>query len=134
MPVIADVIGRALLPSYAYWRIYGPGAELRRHVDRKSCEISVTLPIHTEPAAPWPIHFRDLTGKSAAVALSPGEGAIYLGALLPHWREPFAGQSNCQLFLHYVLEDGDQTDFAFDRRSGLAIDRPGGAADTILDS
>jgi hypothetical protein len=124
MPAIETVIGQKLLPTYAYWRIYHRGAELSRHVDRESCEISATLPIFAEPAQPaWSIYFKDQKGEKAPVALLPGSAAIYRGPIVPHWREAFTGMCQYQIFLHYVLSDGEHAALAFDRRSGLSIDR-----------
>jgi hypothetical protein len=123
MPAIERLIGQRLLPTYAYWRIYSNGAELRRHVDRDSCEISATLPIFAEPLHPaWPIYFKNQNGEKASVALSPGSAAIYRGTVVTHWRKVFPGTCQYQIFLHYVLAEGDYAALALDRRSGLSID------------
>ena len=36
-------VGKKLLPTYTYARIYRPGEVLKRHKDRPACEISATL-------------------------------------------------------------------------------------------
>lgn len=119
-------VGRALTPSYAYWRIYLPGAALPRHFDRDACEVSASLAIAGLPAEPgWPLHVRDLQGEEAGYALRPGDAIIYQGCRVQHWREPFTGERQYQVFLHYVLEDGDRTGHAFDQRSALKIDGGG---------
>ncbi len=123
-PGIEAIVDRALEPAYAFWRIYRRGAELTRHVDRNACEISVSLPIHSSPTdAPWPIFVQDLQGVKTGVALHEGSGIVYQGCKIPHWREPFAGELQYQVFLHYVISGGDKLAFAFDRRNRRAIDR-----------
>lgn len=122
-PLVEAAVGRALLPAYALWRIYGHGSSLRQHKDRNACEISVSLPIHSDPAdSAWPIFIRDLHGQERSVALQRGQGIIYQGCEIAHWREPFPGQEQYQLFLHYVLADGPNAHLANDRREALAIE------------
>ena len=121
-PAFEAVTARDLVPAYAFWRIYGHGAELLRHTDRNACEVSASLPVFSVPAdAPWPIHVRDLHGTETGVALNPGDAIVYQGCRLPHWREPFAGERQYQVFLHYVIGDGDRSDYAFDGRDGLRL-------------
>ena len=57
-PVMEQVAGKPILPTYSYARIYKKGDELTRHKDRASCEFSTTLnlggdawPIFVEPDA-----------------------------------------------------------------------------------
>ena len=69
----------------------------------------------------WPIHVRDLLGNVASLALRPGAAILYQGSRIPHWREPLPGRCQYQVFLHYVLKDGAQSDHAFDGRKGLSI-------------
>lgn len=119
---IENIVGCSLIPAYALWRIYGPAASLLRHVDRSSCEISVSMPICADPEdTPWPIYIQDLQGNEVAVMLKPGEGIVYQGCRIEHWREPFQGRYQKQVFLHYVIKDGDRADCAFDGRSSLGI-------------
>ena len=49
-PAFEAIIGRDLVPAYAFWRIYERGAELRRHKDRNACEVSASLPVFSVPA------------------------------------------------------------------------------------
>ncbi len=121
-PAIEALVGRELIPAYAYWRIYEHGAQLLRHIDRGACEVSVTLPIFSLPAdSAWPIWVGGLDGVEAAVAVLPGAGVVYQGCRVPHWRETFTGECQYQLFLHYVLADGDNAALAFDGRAGLNL-------------
>lgn len=123
---IEAAIGRAILPAYGFWRIYVEGSVLPAHLDRNACEISASLPILSQPeAAPWPIHISDLQGRNLAINLDPGDALIYQGAKVRHWREAYSGERQYQMFLHYVLADGEHADLAFDQRQGLNLTRRG---------
>ena len=119
LPVMKEKTGLNLVPTYSYARVYQHGAELKRHKDRPSCEISTTLNLGGDP---WPI-FIDPTGsnnvideykgihkpnapKGVKVDLNPGDMLIYSGCELEHWREPFQGNICGQVFLHYNHADG----------------------------
>jgi len=98
-PKVEKETGLKLLPNYAYTRIYKRGDELKKHIDRFSCEISTTINLGGEP---WPIYVKPL-GKIEGVKidLKPGDMLIYRGDLLEHWRDYFNGQTHAQVFLHY---------------------------------
>ena len=38
--------GYSLFPTYSFWRCYSYNADLKKHKDRESCEISATIQIH----------------------------------------------------------------------------------------
>lgn len=116
-PAFERVLGCELTESYAYWRVYSRGAKLLRHKDRAACEISASVTIASEPGDQvWPLWLRDLAGNEVEARLPPGAGVIYQGHLIEHCREPFAGTRQKQMFLHYVVKDGDFAAHAFDRR------------------
>ncbi|QUL38314.1 hypothetical protein [Erythrobacter sp. JK5] len=124
LPRIEQLVGKDLLVGYAYWRKYSHAAVLRSHVDRATCEISVTVAIGTEPSGSiWPFHIEDLHGNRIAIALSPGAGVIYQGHRVKHWREPLQAEWHKQMFLHYVLKDGEFADHVFDKNAGERVRR-----------
>jgi hypothetical protein len=102
--------GLELLPTYAFWRMYSKLAELKKHKDRDACEISVTVMIGSD-GTKWPIF---MEGKE--LELSPGDGVIYLGRELEHWREEFKGDWHAQTFLHYVDAKGPHAHWFKDKR------------------
>ena len=83
----------SLIETYSYARIYKKGDELKKHIDRNSCEISCTLNIGGDL---WPIF---VNGKK--IILKQGDILIYKGCEIEHWREPFLGEVCIQVFLHY---------------------------------
>jgi hypothetical protein len=117
-PIMNIVTGLDLIPTYGYTRIYAEGAELRRHKDRFSCEISTTInlggpswPIYVEPDTSLGYYETDnknvqtnyhtANTKGVEINLNPGDIMIYRGNLVEHWREPLIGNDAVQCFLHY---------------------------------
>jgi hypothetical protein len=107
-PKMEEILNIELLPSYSYTRLYEKGAELKKHIDRKSCEVSTTLNLGGDA---WPIFFK--LEDEIRVDLKPGDMVLYLGEEIMHWREKFKGTICGQVFLHYntksknnVIADG----------------------------
>jgi hypothetical protein len=102
--------GIELLPTYAFWRMYTNGADLKKHTDRNSCEISITVTIGSD-GTKWPIYM-----NGTKLDLEEGDGAIYLGCDVEHWRESFEGDWQSQAFLHYVDKNGPNKEWVKDKR------------------
>jgi hypothetical protein len=105
--LVAGIAGEPLKPSYAYFVSYLAGAVLPPHRDRAQCAVSVSLLVdHTpEPggASPWPLWLEAPGGRAVPVALGPGDGLVYRGTELRHWREALPeGHTQTSLLLHYV--------------------------------
>ena len=96
--------GLELWPTYGFARMYTHLAELIKHKDRPSCEISVTVMIGSSGEA-WPIYM-----DGTELNLEPGDAAIYLGCEVEHWRNEFLGDWHSQFFLHYVDKNGPYKD------------------------
>lgn len=124
-PLVEEATGLKLNPTYSYARRYAPGDELKPHLDREACEISVTVTLGFQGNV-WPIHIsRDETVENdiGAIDLSVGSMAIYRGLEINHWREPYKeGEWQCQVFLHYVDANGPHKDLKFDERHALGTD------------
>ena len=103
---IENIIDTKLLPQYTFYRLYTEGSELKRHIDRESCEISTTLCLGYDADYSWPIWFKDRDGNEISIETEPGDMIIYKGCDLEHWREPFKGNNHAQVFLHYTIKDG----------------------------
>jgi hypothetical protein len=116
---VEHTTGLSLLPTYSYLRVYKRGNVLEAHRDRPSCEISMTVNLGMSANAPWPIWIAGPKGI-ASVALNPGDGLIYRGCDCYHWREPFDGDHLAQVFLHYVDQNGPNTEWKFDKRLRLS--------------
>jgi len=112
---LGEHVGKKLLPTYSYARLYKPGEVLTRHKDRPSCEISATLTLGYDESTPvWPIYFDE--HKEIQVDLKAGELAMYKGCEVEHWRTKFKGKWQAQVFLHYVDANGPHKEHAMDGR------------------
>ncbi len=117
-PRVEMLTGLKLHPTYSYFRIYQPGDVLKAHKDRPACEISLTLTLGFEAAQAWPIFF-EVDDQPVPVDLLPGDGAIFRGTELKHWREPFAGTRHASVFLHYVDQNGPCAEWKYDKRNAV---------------
>lgn len=118
---IGKQVGRRLLPTYTYARIYRPGEILKKHKDRPACEISATLTLGYDAKHVWPIFFDE--ERHIPVNLEPGELAVYKGCDVLHWRSEFKGNWHIQVFLHYVDADGPYKDHVRDGRPEYGIQK-----------
>lgn len=110
--------GRSLFPTYSYFRVYRPGDVLHRHTDRPACEVSLTVSLGGDCV--WPIWIQP-EHDPVEIRLDPGDGLLYQGIRVPHWREAFEGQYAVQAFLHYVDQSGPHRSWIFDKREQLAV-------------
>jgi hypothetical protein len=128
---LENLINIKLVPTYSYHRLYTSGAELKRHKDRTSCEISVTLCLGFDNSNlgenyknwNWPMFVNkkdEEGGKGIPIHMEPGDIIIYRGCEIEHWREPFAGNNHAQVFLHYNEENG-QFNNLYDGRPVLGL-------------
>ena len=123
-PTIEAVVGRELIESYAYWRIYKTGAELLKHKDRPGSEIAVSITVEAEPTGNiWPLKLQDAQGIEETLILQPGSGIVYRGHEIPHWRDKLIAGSQKQLMLFYVMKDGEFSDYVFDGREDDPLTR-----------
>jgi hypothetical protein len=109
LPRIEAICGCRLVPTYSYARLYFHGDALIRHRDRGSCEISASIHLGRDggESALW-------FAPNSRVGMECGDGAIYLGCEVEHWRESFTGNTLGQIFLHYVVADGPFAEHYFD--------------------
>ena len=106
---VSAIVGEAVKPSYVYLGSYLSGAELKKHTDRPQCEFSVTLCLDFSPepdlATSWPIRL-DTRGGAVKVYQALGDGLVYRGTKVPHYRHALAeGYTSTSIFFHYVAED-----------------------------
>jgi len=122
---ISEIVGKTLCPTYSYGRVYAGNDELTNHVDRESCEYSVTITVGVE-GNPWPIWMKAPDSKPQSFELSPGDAVVYKGCEVRHWRNPmpqYGCSANAQFMLHYVDMNGPFADFKYDKRPDLGMPR-----------
>lgn len=129
-PRVAEVVGRELMPTYAYFRAYQQGDVCRIHSDRQACEHSLSLTIAYGDDRPWALsvatertdvpqpRVEDDFGAQpyASVAMQAGDGVLYQGTHHRHGRlDPNPNSWSAHLFLHWVEKNGRYAEHAFDR-------------------
>ncbi len=129
-PIMAELTGADLLPSYDYFRIYHQGDTCRVHADRPSCEHSVSLTLAYSDGLAWPLEMglvpvtsvepatEDFGDEAyASVAMQPGDAVLYRGIDLRHGRtQPNPNRWSAHLFLFWVERGGRFAQHAFDEQ------------------
>jgi len=111
LPIMEKETKLKLKPIYSYNRIYIGGAELKKHTDRDACEISASITLkyfYKDKNYKWPLCMGD-----TPVIINSGDGVIYKGCEIPHWRPVFNQPKEYwhhQLFIHYVDVNGPNKD------------------------
>lgn len=127
-PTMSAVVGRELLPTYDYLRIYRAGDVCHVHSDRYSCEHSLSLTLGYSDGRPWALEVEsarsepsarvepDFGGEPhASVAMAVGDAVLYQGVHHRHGRTiPNPNRWSAHLFLHWVDREGPYREHAFD--------------------
>ena len=112
LPIMEKETNLKLKPIYAYNRIYLGGSELKKHTDRAACEISESITLkffYKDSNYKWPLCMGD-----KPIVINTGDGVIYKGCEVPHWRPIFNQPKEYwhhQLFIHYVDLNGPYKDY-----------------------
>jgi hypothetical protein len=112
LPKIENVFNLELVPTHNYSRIYQDGSILKKHIDRPSCEYSITINLYQEKGI-WPIWMKDENGFNE-LYLEPGDAAYYKGCEVIHWREKNTKGIGYQTFMHFVEKNGKYADYIYD--------------------
>lgn len=134
-PTISRIVGKDLLPTYDYLRIYREGDVCRVHSDRYSCEHSLSLTLGYSDGKTWDLQVepersdpsakvdRDFPANFASVGMEPGDAVLYQGVHHRHGRtEPNPNRWSAHLFLHWVDREGPYREHAFDGRIPANVD------------
>jgi hypothetical protein len=120
----SKIVGKNLVPTYSYTRIYGKGSDLPRHSDRPSCQYSMTINIGGSSDDPWPFFCKSKIKDvpTSKIINSMYVPIIYMGMKVSHWRETLEKDYSTHIFLHYV--DGDDVEYNqywYDKRKFIGI-------------
>lgn len=133
-PIVSQVIGKDLLPTYDYLRIYRDGDVCRVHHDRLSCEHSLSLTLDYSDGVPWDLDLEQRETKPSSkveddfggepftsLEMKVGDAVLYQGVHHRHGRlTPNPNGWSIHLFLHWVDRNGPYREHAFDGRMPLA--------------
>lgn len=122
-PILENVIGKELYPTYSYARIMGTGAIMERHKDRPSCQFSTTICLQEDTKIPYPLFIENYDKEVSSIILHAGDMIIYHGTQLDHWRQEFFGTEHIQTFLHYVDVNGPYKNYKYDKRLMLGLEK-----------
>jgi len=128
-PIVSQLTGRRLLPSFDYFRIYQQGDICRLHTDRPSSEHSLSMTLRYSDDQIWPLDIARLPSDGPvssldddfgaedynSLAMKPGDAVLYRGVERRHGRvTPNPNRSSSHLFLHFVERGGKHQAHAFD--------------------
>jgi hypothetical protein len=107
--VVSAVAGVPVKPSFVYVGSYQSRADLSAHTDRLQCEYAITLLIDYTPEpvdqSPWPFYLETPKG-TVAIWQGIGDGLLYRGRQLPHYRTELAeGSTSTSIFFYYVHQN-----------------------------
>jgi hypothetical protein len=107
--ILNRVVGEPVKGSYSYLAAYHAGAVLPKHTDRPQCVWNMSLALDGSPGierdTAWPIYV-EIGGQAREVRLAAGEGVVYRGTDIPHWRDALPeGHQATVCFFHFVPAD-----------------------------
>jgi hypothetical protein len=103
--VVSRVTRQRAPSTFSFLRVYDAGAVLERHRDHPVCRWNIDLVVGGEPPPlrhrAWPLWIATRPGRRA-VRLGLGDGVLYRGTHVTHWRplQP-AGHSTVLACFHY---------------------------------
>ena len=127
-PTISNLLGRELLPTYSYFRIYRQSDICRVHSDRPSSEHGLSLTLAYSDDKIWDLQVgRERTESLyplaedfgtmdyASIGMEVGDAVIYQASHYAHGRiTPNPNAWSAHLFMFYVDRDGPYREHAFD--------------------
>lgn len=127
-PIMSEIIGREVLPTYNYFRIYRQGDICRIHSDRPASQHGVSLTLAYSDGKVWDLQVgtertetlyplsNDFGGAAyESIGMEVGDAVLYQASRYPHGRmQPNPNAWSAHLFLFFVDQDGPYRDHAFD--------------------
>ena len=116
LDILVAKLGLNLLTSFSMVRYYPKGEELVRHRDREAAEFVLSVTIDFNGQQHWPLYLQKDQPEAICheLPLEVGDGVIFSGGDLYHWREPLENDWQIQAFFFFVDGDGPYKDHAGD--------------------
>ena len=135
-PIMSQLVGRDLLPSYTYFRIYLKGDICRVHSDRPSSEFGLSMTLEYSDDQIWdlqlgkeridslyPLSDDFGTMDYASIEMGVGDAVLYQGSHYAHGRmQPNPNAWSAHLFLFFVDRNGPYGKHAFDEKQFDRVD------------
>jgi hypothetical protein len=124
-PEISRLVGLDLTPTFSYARIYAQDEVLVRHTDRPACEIGLTVALEVPEGAPPSVLCLSPPGlPDASIEMAEGDGCLYAGTEVAHWRDAFPCDGYVQVFFFFINTHGRYfPDYAYDGRRHLGASK-----------
>ena len=140
-PFMSTLVGKELLPSHAYFRVYRKGDVCHVHSDTTACEHAMSLTLGYSDDYLWEFNISDKRYQAGVVKpveearneealkfhnvlLGVGDAVIYNGINYLHGRiKPNPNNWAAQIFLHWVDRAGAYAAHAFDGRAAEVVRR-----------
>ncbi len=135
-PIVSRLVGRDLLPSYTYFRIYLKDDICRIHSDRPSSEYGLSMTLDYSDNKVWDLqlgkeridslyplsdNFGDMA--HASIGMEVGDAVLYQGSHYAHGRmQPNPNRWSAHLFLFFVDRAGPYRKHAFDEELFEKVD------------
>jgi hypothetical protein len=127
-PIIGQVVGCEVLPTYNYFRIYREGDICRIHSDRPASQHGVSLTLDYSDGEVWDLQIGKKRTETlypladdfgadeyASIGMRVGDAVLYQASHYPHGRmRPNPNAWSAHLFLFFADRDGPFRDHAFD--------------------
>jgi hypothetical protein len=125
-PEVSRLVGLELAPTYSFTRRYVKDDVLARHQDRPACEISVTVSIQIpKRARASTLYMKSPNRDEVKVEMNEGDGCVYAGMEVEHWRNDFASTDIFSFFLHFIArQNPGYAQLVFDGRRCLGANYP----------
>jgi len=108
-PLIKEKTGlNNITEENSYTRIYYNGAQLKKHVDRKGLDLTLSVCTFSNLDKPWELHVQVEKNKVLSFDTKPGQGALILGTKMLHWRDDLVCRDDqyvIQSFYHWKIND-----------------------------
>lgn len=94
-----------IIPQNSYCRIYLNDSVLKKHIDRKNLDLTLSACIYDDTGIVWPLCVQTSEGVKSVIT-KPGDGAMILGTRMLHWRDHFYCDKDkkiIQCFFHWKI-------------------------------
>lgn len=115
LPIISEIWGKELTPTFNFGRIYYDGSDLFPHYDKESAEYAVTVNLSNEKGI-WPLFAKYKDQTETQIDLNPGDGLYYKGLEVLHWRNKNVYGKCYQAMFFFVDKNGEYFDYEYDTR------------------
>ena len=111
--VIGEIVGQKVKPSFCFFASYRPGSDLKAHRDREQCHYALTVLLDhhlAEDVSAWPIYVQPSYAPEALpICLGLGDGLLYFGEEVLHYRPLLAEGHSTHWFLFWVPESFERS-------------------------